>query len=113
AESRALIFPSTCYENGPLVPIEAFSVGTPVLGSDRGALTGVITDGVNGRLFNPLVASELQTVVRWARTADHDLERIGRAGRITFESQFSEARSTAKLQQIYRESIKNRRRHSA
>ena len=48
-----LIVPSCCFENGPTVMYESFAVGTPVIGTRIGAMSEIIQDGVNGRLFVP------------------------------------------------------------
>lgn len=48
-----LCCPSLCFENGPTIAIEAHAVGTPVVGSRLGALSELIDDRVNGRLFEP------------------------------------------------------------
>jgi glycosyltransferase involved in cell wall biosynthesis len=48
---RALIFPSIWYEGLPLTIIEAFATGTPVIASDLGAMSEMITDRRNGLLF--------------------------------------------------------------
>ncbi len=46
-----LVVPSLWYENTPFVVLEAFSAGRPVIASDRGGLTELVDDGVNGRTF--------------------------------------------------------------
>jgi glycosyltransferase involved in cell wall biosynthesis len=45
-----LCCPSLWFENGPTVALEAHAVGTPVIGSNAGAMPEFITDGVNGRI---------------------------------------------------------------
>lgn len=51
ASSRALIFPSIWYEGLPFTIVEAFATGTPVIASDLGSMTELISDGHNGYLF--------------------------------------------------------------
>lgn len=48
---RALVFPSMWYEGLPLTIIESFATGTPVVGSNLGAMSEMITNEVNGLLF--------------------------------------------------------------
>jgi glycosyltransferase involved in cell wall biosynthesis len=36
-DTRALVIPSICYENQPMVVLEAFAAGVPVIGSRMGA----------------------------------------------------------------------------
>jgi glycosyltransferase involved in cell wall biosynthesis len=38
----ALVIPSVCSENAPLAALEAFSVGTPVIGSNKGGLPEIV-----------------------------------------------------------------------
>jgi len=51
ASSRALIFPSIWYEGLPFTIVEAFATGTPVIASELGSMTELISDGYNGYLF--------------------------------------------------------------
>jgi glycosyltransferase involved in cell wall biosynthesis len=53
ASADVLLCPSTWFENGPTVAIEAIACGTPVLGTRLGNLAELIADGVNGRLVPP------------------------------------------------------------
>jgi glycosyltransferase involved in cell wall biosynthesis len=50
AEIDVLLVPSQCLETGPIVVLEAFSVGTPVVGSDIGGIKELITNEQNGLL---------------------------------------------------------------
>jgi glycosyltransferase involved in cell wall biosynthesis len=43
--------PSRCLETGPLVVLEAFAAGTPVLGARLGGIAELVTDGVDGVLI--------------------------------------------------------------
>lgn len=49
----ALIFPSIWYEGMPMTILEAFAVGTPVIGSKLGAMEHMIQNNVNGLHFEP------------------------------------------------------------
>lgn len=72
-----LICPSVCAEGGPTVALEAFAVGTPVVGTRIGGLAEIVEDSVSGRLFAPgdwrelsrllaaLATSPASTVDRW------------------------------------------------
>lgn len=48
-----LVVPALWLETGPLVVYEAFAAGVPVLGSNLGGVSELVTDGVNGRLIAP------------------------------------------------------------
>jgi len=45
-----LAVPSLCLETGPLVVLEAFEAGDPVIGSNLGGIAELVKDGVNGML---------------------------------------------------------------
>jgi glycosyltransferase involved in cell wall biosynthesis len=62
-ECRALIFPSIWYEGLPMTIIEAFATGTPIIASDLGAMSEMITTGENGLLFQAGNAQSLRQSV--------------------------------------------------
>ncbi len=49
--AKALILPTQWYEGFPMTIVEAYSVGTPVIGSNIGNVGDLIQDGVNGYKF--------------------------------------------------------------
>ena len=50
--ATAVIIPSIWPENAPLVALEALSVGTPVIGSNKGGLPEIISKFANDLIFN-------------------------------------------------------------
>ncbi|MDP9171223.1 MAG: glycosyltransferase, partial [Acidobacteriota bacterium] len=61
-EYDLLAVPSQWLETGPLVVLEAFAAGTPVLGSDLGGIAELVRDGVDGVLVKPA-----GSVAAWAQ----------------------------------------------
>jgi glycosyltransferase involved in cell wall biosynthesis len=59
-----LVVPSLWLENSPLVIHEAFQAGVPVVGSRIGGIADLITDGRNGRLYNPESSGELAALLQ-------------------------------------------------
>jgi glycosyltransferase involved in cell wall biosynthesis len=53
SELDVLVIPSIWLETGPLVLLEAWASGTPVLGSRLGGIAELVSDGVGGLLFEP------------------------------------------------------------
>jgi glycosyltransferase involved in cell wall biosynthesis len=45
--------PSRCLETGPLVVLEAFAAGVPVLGADLGGIAELVRSGIDGFLVPP------------------------------------------------------------
>ncbi len=59
-----LLVPSRWFENGPTVVHEAFAAGTPVVGTQIGAMPELIRDGIDGRLLTPGSVTEITDVIR-------------------------------------------------
>ena len=64
ASLDVLVVPSVWPENSPLVIQEAFLAGVPVVASRIGGIPEVVTDGVNGLLFEPGSRTELEQALR-------------------------------------------------
>jgi glycosyltransferase involved in cell wall biosynthesis len=59
-----LVVPSVWCENSPNVILEAFATGTPVVVSRLGGMAELVTDGVNGFLFETGDAEDLARVLQ-------------------------------------------------
>jgi glycosyltransferase involved in cell wall biosynthesis len=57
-----LAIPSQWIETGPLVALEAFAAGVPVIGWRLGGIAEIVRHGVDGLLIEP------GPIVRWAET---------------------------------------------
>jgi glycosyltransferase involved in cell wall biosynthesis len=53
ADYDLIAVPSRCLETGPLVVLEAFAAGVPVLGANLGGIAELVRDGVDGILVAP------------------------------------------------------------
>lgn len=56
-----LVVPSRWYENTPFVILEAFAAGIPVIATNLGGMSELVTDGTNGDLFTPDSSHDLAT----------------------------------------------------
>jgi glycosyltransferase involved in cell wall biosynthesis len=65
-KARFVVVPSEWYENNTLVIIEAFTLGTPAIGSRIGGIPEFIEDGINGFLFEPSSVDQLTQTIRKA-----------------------------------------------
>lgn len=72
-ESKALILPTQWYEGFPMTIVEAYSVGTPVVGSDIGNVASVIIEGVTGLKFDH--TSEFDLINKINRIKNMQLEQ--------------------------------------
>jgi glycosyltransferase involved in cell wall biosynthesis len=53
ARYDALVVPSQWLETGPLVVLEAFAAGVPVIGTRLGGIAELVHDGIDGLLIDP------------------------------------------------------------
>ena len=103
-EARALVLPSECYENAPVVLLEAYGVGTPVLGSDLGGIPELIVPGETGLLATAGDARSFAEQLTTMQTMTNDqLGDMGRAGRAFVEERFAREQYLDGLLDIYRE----------
>jgi len=54
------VVPSIWYEPLGMVVVESFAFGVPVIGSNIGGIPEMITEGVNGMLFDPYKGEDLE-----------------------------------------------------
>ena len=96
-----LILPSMWYEGFPMVIVEAFQVGLPVVASDLGSLSSLVTPGRTGLLFRPGDPSALAERVEWAFAHPEELSRMRRQARAEHEANYTPERNYELLMQIY------------
>jgi glycosyltransferase involved in cell wall biosynthesis len=72
--------PSTWFENGPTVALEAMAVGTPLIASRLGNLAEIVQDNVNGRLVPPGDVDALADAIREAAEDPTRTIDVWRAG---------------------------------
>lgn len=105
--ARALVVPSIWYEGFPMVVLEAFAAGTPVLASDLGALAEIVGQDVGWRAA-PGNVSELRARLEAVMQDPAGAEQRGAAARATFEAHYTQDTVMAQLEQVYRDAITRR-----
>ena len=110
-----LICASTWYECFPLVIVEAFASGLPVIASNLGALAELIDPGKTGLLFEPGCAEDLSAQVHWALAHQESLRRMRSNVRSEYEQRYTGRTNYQILSTIYdrlqNESVCTVRRH--
>ena len=99
--SRFQVVPSIWYEGFPMVVVEAFSYGLPVIASRLGSLAELIKDGVTGLHFESGNAADLATKVAWAWAHPEEMTRMGRNARAEFELKYEASTNFKMLMEIY------------
>lgn len=103
-EARALLFPSTAFEACPLVILEAFAAGVPVMANRRGAMTELVGLVDNEWLRAP------EDVGDWTQGLslvedDRRVARAGRRARAAYESAFTPDMELNRLESAYETAI--------
>ncbi len=71
-----LVIPSLAFETGPLVALEAFQAGVPVVGPRWGSLPSLVREGVNGLLFPWADVQALAACLKRIGTEEGLLEKL-------------------------------------
>lgn len=96
-----LVFPSEYYENLPMVIIEAFACGTPVLASRLGSMQELVQEGVNGFHFPPWNPTRLAEQVRAMLSDAPRLRAMRERARSSYVENYSGARNYSLLMELY------------
>ena len=98
SNSKALILPTQWYEGFPMTIVEAYSVGTPVIGADFGNVGSVIIDGTTGLKCHAQAAISLaQTVSEFVRGNNNMVLSTKKE----FEDKYTQKENYKKIIKIY------------
>ncbi|MGC8856754.1 MAG: glycosyltransferase family 4 protein [Anaerolineae bacterium] len=106
--ARFVIVPSVCYENFPMIVVEAFSNGVPVMATRLGAMQELIRDGETGVLFAPGNPVDMASKVEWLWSRPMESARMGQNARAEYEQKYTPARNLTLLLDIYSRAMEAR-----
>jgi glycosyltransferase involved in cell wall biosynthesis len=95
------VIPSVWHENFPVVALECFAAGKPILASRMGGLPSIVSEGETGLLFTAGNANEIAEKVRYMFSHPLDADRMGRRAREIVETKYSRERSYQELLDIF------------
>lgn len=98
-----LVFPSVWYEGFPLVIVEAFATGLPVVASNLGAMSSIIENESTGLHFEAGDHRGLADTVRWVASNPAELDKMRRKARREFERRYTASINYEELMNIYRQ----------
>ena len=101
------VAPSLYQEGCPLVVMEAMASENCLIASTRGAIPEIITNEVNGLLFDPNQPEMLTAQLEKAMTDKEMCLRLGRNARKTVEQRFSINTMANRLAQIFQDEFEN------
>lgn len=99
--ARFLVCPSHWFEGCPLVIVEAFASGIPVIATGHGPTAEMIDHGRTGLHVVPGDAGDLAARVEWAWTHPHEMQVMGEAARKEFEAKYSAQKNYSQLLALY------------
>lgn len=111
--ATAVVVPSLWYEGFPLVTLEAFSVGTPVIASAIGSLEEIVQDTVHGLQFGRGDAQDLSEKIHWANAHPTEMDMMGRNARRECELKYSEDTNLSQLLYIYESVLRSQPEHQS
>jgi glycosyltransferase involved in cell wall biosynthesis len=100
-----LVLPSVCFEQFPMVVLEAMGRALPVIGSRIGGLPEIIEDDLTGSLFEPGNTEDLARQVRRLWEHPQLCRRMGMAGRQKVIREFTEEAYFHNLMAVYQSAI--------
>lgn len=103
ASADAFIFPSRTETLG-LVLLEAMAAGCPVVAAASGGITDIVTDGVNGYLFDPRDPQGAVTATQKLLGAGEERENLRRQARQEAE-RWGWSAATQQLVEYYRQAL--------
>jgi glycosyltransferase involved in cell wall biosynthesis len=105
-EAYCLIFPSSWYEAFPLVIVEAYAAGLPVIAANVGSMAELIWPGRTGLHFEPGNATDLTAQMLWLLSHPQEYREIRQQVRLEFERKYSAQRNYELLMDIYKATIR-------
>jgi glycosyltransferase involved in cell wall biosynthesis len=92
-----------------MVLLESFARGTPVVASNLGSMTELITHGATGLHFTPGNAAELIAQVQWLCSHSSELQAMRAKARNEYETKYSGLQNYGRLMDIYQDAIRSYR----
>lgn len=100
-KSAFVVFPSICYEAFPLVILEGFAMGKPIVASNIGAMAEIIEDGKTGIHFRPGDADDLAAKVKSLIQTPEQITKMALAVRQEYQNKYTEQKNYEKHMEIY------------
>ena len=106
SRGKVLVLPSH-FENFPMVILEAFSLGIPVIASDVGEVQMLVLQNKTGRKISPKNESQLADAIEYMLDANTDLLAMGDAAFDHVKNNFDIRLYCSKLMDVYLEAQPN------
>jgi glycosyltransferase involved in cell wall biosynthesis len=106
--ARFLVCPSHWFEGCPLVIVEAFACGVPVIATGHGPTAEMVDHGRTGLHVLAGDSADLAAKVAWAWSHPDEMRVMGEAARREFERKYSAERNYGQLIALYRRLVEQK-----
>ena len=106
------VVPSEWYEGFPMVLLEAFACGTPVIASDIGSLSEIVDNDISGYKFTPGDSDSLVSAIRKLLSHEDITGTLRESVRNLFEKNYTSKQNIIHLERIYSDATENRARQA-
>ena len=103
--SKFLVMPSVWYEGFPMVILEAFACGVPVVCSRLGSMAEIVTNGLTGLHFEPGNALDLAEKIQWMIDHSREAAMMGENARQEYQLKYTPEENYRQLKAIYQTAI--------
>ena len=105
SQAQFLVMPSIWYEGFPMVLVEAFAHGVPVICSRLGGMAEIVEDRVTGLHFEAGNADDLAEKINWLIAHPYECEIMGENARTEYLEKYTPETNYKQLMSIYQEAI--------
>ncbi|WP_340076192.1 glycosyltransferase family 4 protein [Leptobacterium sp. I13] len=102
-KSKALIFPSICFEGLPNTILEAYSTATPIISSDIDNIKDIVKNNITGLHFKTNSAIDLRKKINQFDKLENNMFNI--KSREEYLEKYSHEKNNLSLLKIYQEAI--------
>lgn len=104
--AKFVCVPSECFENNPMTIVEAYSLGTPVIGANIGGIPEIIIEGKTGFLFESGNAKSLENSLTLSlKLTREEYSAMSEAAYDFYKQNFSEEHHYEELMKFYQSVI--------
>ncbi len=101
-DCRFAVIPSLWYENFPYVVLQAFAMGKPVIGANRGGITELVAHGERGLVYEATDANALADAMSLLMTNSALTKSMSVAAKCYVDAEFNDAKFYADIMRIYK-----------
>ncbi len=105
SQAQFLVMPSICYEGFPMVLLEAFAHGMPVICSRLGGMAEIVEDQVTGLHFEAGNTEDLAEKIKWMIAHSEECTQMGNNARVEYLAKYTPEINYQQLMAIYQEAI--------